>query len=138
MPVSSEVKEMTNWSQPGVLKSKSILVAEDDNTNFFLLKEYLQLSEAFIIWAQNGLQAYEKCKENKNIDIVLMDIQMPVLNGFDSMKKIKAEWQEIPIVALTAYAMSGDREKGLEAGFDEYLSKPVSRKILMETILRYI
>jgi CheY-like chemotaxis protein len=138
MPVTSNIKETNNWAQPSIFKSKCILIAEDDETNFYLLKEYLRPSEAQIIWVQNGLKAYEKCLDNSNIDLILMDIQMPVMNGLDAMKRIKAEWPEIPIIALTAYAMSGDREKGLSAGFDDYLSKPLARKILMETLVRFI
>jgi CheY-like chemotaxis protein len=133
-----EIKPKEIWMVPGILKSKCILVAEDDDTNFYLLNEYLSFTEAEIIWAQNGLEVCQKCKQISNVDIILMDLQMPLMSGFEAMQQIKTEQPEIPIIAITAYAMSGDREKGLKAGFNEYLSKPVTRKILMETILKYI
>jgi two-component system chemotaxis sensor kinase CheA len=135
---SSETKSVEYWKEPGILKSKCILVAEDDDTNFYLLKEYLNYTEAEIVWAQNGIEVCQMHKELTNVDIILMDLQMPEMNGIDAMKKIKTDCPEIPIVALTAYAMSGDREAGIKAGFNDYLSKPVSRKILMETILKFV
>jgi CheY-like chemotaxis protein len=124
--------------KPGILQSKTILIAEDDETNYYLICEYLEFSRAEMLWAHDGVEALEMVKENVDIDLILMDIQMPVMNGFEALQAIKHISPNLPIVAITAYAVSGDREKGLKAGFNEYLSKPVSRKILMEHIMRYI
>lgn len=120
------------------LASKSILIAEDDDTNFFLIREYLTPTGATIAWAKNGEEAVFTALRDNEYALVLMDIQMPFLSGFDAMRQIKQIKPHLPIVALTAYAMSGDREKGLDAGFDEYLSKPVTKRILLDTITRFI
>jgi CheY-like chemotaxis protein len=122
---------------PGIFISKKILVAEDDELNFFLIKEYLEFSKAEIIWVQNGLEAVLAAKSNSDISIILMDIQMPEMNGYEALKEIKAINSDIPIIALTAYAVKGDREKGLKAGFNEYISKPVSRKVLITNIQKF-
>lgn len=129
-------QEFETLLQPGVLQSRNILVAEDDETNFFLIKEYLEFSKANLIWAQNGREAVDMLSEREDIDLILMDIQMPVMNGFEALKVIKASFPLMPVIAITAYAVVGDREKGLRAGFNEYLSKPVTRKSLIENILK--
>lgn len=131
-------KEFEQLLKPGILQSKNILVAEDDDTNFFLIKEYLEFSKANLIWALNGKEAISIIESNEQIDLVLMDIQMPELNGFEALKIIKQKLPKLPVIALTAYAVSGDREKGLKAGFNEYLSKPVTRRVLMEHIMKFI
>lgn len=131
--VNQEFEQMLS---PGVLQSHNILVAEDDETNFFLIKEYLEFSKVNLVWAQNGKEAVEIIHSREDIDLVLMDIQMPVMNGFEALKAIKASYPLLPVIAITAYAVVGDRERGLRAGFNEYLSKPVTRKILMENILK--
>ena len=131
-------KELDRLLTPGILKSKKIVIAEDDDTNFFLIKEFLEFSKAEIIWAQNGVETLKLVERNSPVDIVLLDIQMPEMNGFEALKILKKLYPEMPIIAITAYAVSGDREAGLKAGFDEYLSKPVSRKMLLENILKVI
>lgn len=131
-------KEFEQMLVPGVLLSKNIVIAEDDETNFFLLKEYLEYSKANIFWTKDGNETIETVERNNNIDIVLMDIQMPEMNGFEALAILKKQFPKIPVIAITAYAVSGDREKGLKAGFDEYLSKPLSRKILVENIMKFI
>jgi two-component system, cell cycle response regulator DivK len=131
-------REFEQLLKPGVLQSVNVLVAEDDETNYFLIKEYLDFSKANLIWAKDGKEATEMIDTSNSIDIVLMDIQMPEMNGFEALKIIKVKLPKLPVIALTAYAMSGDRERGLKAGFNEYLSKPVSRKTLMELIVKFI
>jgi CheY-like chemotaxis protein len=131
-------KEFERLLTPGILEDINILVAEDDETNFFLIKEYLEFSRANLYWARDGKEATILFDETKDVDIILMDIQMPEMNGFEALKIIKSKCPKLPIIALTAYAVSGDRERGIKAGFNEYLSKPVSRKILMELIVKYI
>jgi CheY-like chemotaxis protein len=131
-------KEFEQLLKPGVLQSVNILVAEDDETNFFLIKEYLELSKANLLWAKDGREATLMVGDEYSVDIVLMDIQMPEMNGFEALKIIKSKLPNLPVIALTAYAVSGDRERGLKAGFNEYLSKPVSRKLLMDLIAKHL
>ena len=128
-------KELDRLLTPGILISKKIVVAEDDETNYFLIKEFLSFSKAEIIWAKDGVETLKLVERNSPVDVVLLDIQMPEMNGFEALKILKKLYPNLPIIAITAYAVSGDREAGLKAGFDEYLAKPVSRKILMENII---
>jgi CheY-like chemotaxis protein len=131
-------KELEQLLKPGILESKNIIIAEDDATNYMLLKEFLEFSKATIFWAKTGKDTIDIINSQTAIDMVLMDIQMPVMNGVEALKKIKETHPFIPVIAITAYAVTGDRERGLKEGFDEYLAKPVSRKTLVENIMKFI
>ncbi len=128
--------ELEQLLKPDVLQSKNIIIAEDDETNYYLIKEYLEYTKANILWAKDGKETITLVENNTSIDLVLMDIQMPEIDGFQALKSIRRKHPKIPVVAITAYALSGDREKGLRAGFNEYLAKPVSRKMLMQAIFK--
>lgn len=106
-------------------EKKHILLVEDDQRNMKLLRDILVASGYVTIEADDGRQAVELAKE-KMPDLIFMDIQMPVMDGLEATKLIKADTatQHIPIIALTSYAMSGDRERFIQAGCDDYLSKP--------------
>jgi PAS domain S-box-containing protein len=111
-----------------------VLVAEDEEANFIYLNELLSETGATIIRARDGIEAINFFRENKNIGIVLMDIKMPGLDGIQATKAIKAINSKVPVIAITAYALTGDREKCLAAGCDEYISKPVRRSALLGLI----
>ena len=112
-----------------------ILLAEDNETNVTTFTQYLTAKGFEIIVAGNGREAIEQAIKEKP-DLILMDIQMPQVNGLEAIKVIRAEAtvKDIPIIAVTALAMPGDLEKCLEAGANDYLSKPVSLKGLLERI----
>ena len=129
-------KELEQLLKPDILQSKNIVIAEDDETNFLLIKEYLEYTKANILWTKDGKETIRIVEKNNNIDLVLMDIQLPEVNGFEALRSIRRKHPKIPVVAITAYAVSGDRERGLKAGFNEYLAKPVSRKMLLDAILK--
>jgi signal transduction histidine kinase/CheY-like chemotaxis protein len=112
----------------------TVLVAEDDNINFMLFKKIMDISKYTIIRAINGLEAVNICIVNPNIDIVLMDIKMPLMDGFEALEKIKEIRPELHIIAQTAYASSDDRERIIKAGFSGYVTKPINREELMATI----
>jgi CheY-like chemotaxis protein len=117
-----------------VWKDKTILVAEDENSNFELLKATLNQTKSRVIRMLNGEDAVNYIKSGKAVDLVLMDIRMPKMNGYDATKHIKALRPELPVIAITAYAMSEDEAKSLEAGCDLYLSKPIKPSRLLEII----
>ncbi len=119
--------------------SELILLAEDQETTILMISDYLSALGYQIIVAQDGVEAVKLCKE-KYPALILMDIQMPVMNGLDAIEEIRAntDTATIPIIALTALAMSGDRERCLKAGANEYLSKPVNLKELVATIERLL
>ncbi|WP_461631406.1 response regulator [Labilibaculum euxinus] len=116
------------------LKGKTILIAEDDTSSYSYLVEILSREGAQCIRAKNGREAVNYCKTIEKVDLLLMDINMPVMNGYEATKQIKNIKPELPIIAQTAYAMSGDREKILSTGCDLYLSKPVGKNTLLDAI----
>ncbi|PTS95722.1 histidine kinase [Pedobacter sp. HMWF019] len=109
------------------LKDKTVLITDDDMRNIFALSSALQSYDLQIVIANNGREALEKLEENKDIDLVLMDIMMPEMDGYEAMRAIRLNkgFSKVPIIALTAKAMKQDREKCIEAGANDYISKPV-------------
>ena len=129
-PVSEKkerVLEPAVEDQPGGSRIK-VLVAEDNDINFKVANLILSQLGCKVDWAKNGLEAVRMCSK-KAYDLVLMDIQMPVMNGIKATREIRKRenlfGRHTPIVALTAHAMKGDRDRCLEAGLDAYITKPV-------------
>ena len=117
---------------------ETILIAEDDNINFLLFQKMMQNKNYKIIRAMNGQQAVDICLNNPNIDLVLMDIKMPIMTGFEAMEQIRPMRPNLPIIAQTAYSSSEDKIKIEEAGFNGYLTKPLNRENLFEMINKYL
>jgi CheY-like chemotaxis protein/nitrogen-specific signal transduction histidine kinase len=128
---NSETKDQKNAARLGalddVLKNKTVLVADDDVRNIFSLTKALEQHKMKVISATDGKEALQAMKENPNVDVVLMDMMMPEMDGYESIKRIRMEpgFKDLPILAVTAKAMMGDREKCIEAGASDYISKPV-------------
>lgn len=120
------------------LARKTVLVVEDADTNYFYISTLLEKLNAKVIRAVNGVKAVEICESNLNIDLVLMDIDLPLMNGYEATKVIKQKRPDLPIIAQTAFAMSGERERSLEAGCDDYLAKPIRKDDLINAISRLI
>jgi len=116
----------------------TILVVEDEEFNFLFIEEILKNSKINIIHAKNGKEAVDFCRQNSEIDIVIMDLKLPVLDGYTATKIIKQFRPNLIIIAYTAYALPQDEAKADEFEFDSYISKPISRKKLLETIEKYI
>lgn len=118
------------------LKDKTVLITDDDMRNIFALSSALQLYDMHIVIANNGREALERLAETDQIDLVLMDIMMPEMDGYEAMKAIRAEkrFAKLPIIALTAKAMKNDREKCIEAGANDYISKPVDMDKLLSML----
>jgi two-component system, chemotaxis family, sensor kinase CheA len=119
-----------------VLTGKTVVVADDDHRNIFTLKNVLKKEGMKVITAVNGVDCLEKMKELKKVDIVLMDIMMPVMDGYETIRNIRQTggYDETPIIALTAKAMKGDREKCLDAGANDYISKPMKLDQLLSAM----
>ena len=115
---------------------KKILIAEDNDSNFilmtYILKKYYQFERA-----KNGQEAVEMA-EKGGYDIVLMDIKMPIMDGLEATKAIKEKFPDLPIIALTANAFDSDRQLALEAGCNDFLSKPVSSDLCLQTIKKFV
>jgi len=114
-----------------------VLVVEDDETSQLLLGVIIKNLEFEIFQAITGIEAIEICRNNPDIDLVLMDIQMPGMNGFEATRQIREFNKEVIIIAQTAYALSEDRKKAIEAGCNNYISKPINRAILFKMVNNY-
>ena len=117
---------------------KTILIAEDEETNYLFIEAILEDTKANLIWARNGIEAVQMFNENKNIDLVLMDIKMPEMDGLTATQQIRLKSISVPIIAQTAYAMSEDKNKCLKAGCNDYLTKPINHKLLLSTIDKFL
>ena len=106
---------------------KRILIAEDDDTNFLIISKFINKARGFEVErALNGLEVISKLETNGNdFSCVLMDIKMPLLNGIEATKKLREKGFDLPIIAVTAAAMFGDKEIAFEAGINQYLTKPI-------------
>ncbi len=116
-----------------------ILIAEDNETNINTIDDYLIAKGYRLIIARNGMEAIAMTKAH-HPDIILMDIQMPVMDGLEAIQQIRLDPKliNVPIIALTALAMTGDRDRCLAAGANEYLSKPIKLKELVATIQKML
>lgn len=120
-----------NWN------GKVILVAEDEPANFKYIENVLSHTNIGLIWAKNGLETCEFLKKREDIDLVLMDIRMPIMDGYEATRRIKKINGTIPIIAQTAYALDYEKEEILKAGCDDYIAKPFSDNELLMVINRY-
>lgn len=123
--------EKFNW------QGKVILVAEDEEMNFFYLKELLGPTGAEIIHADNGQRAIDMAVAER-VDLVLMDIRLPLVDGYQATKLIKSKKPDLPIIAQTAFAMTSDVEKSRIAGCDAHLAKPIEIEELVELIHSFL
>ncbi len=130
LPVVDKMKKY-NWS------GKTILIAEDDKNGLALLNQALLSTNAKIIRASTGKEAVEALSFHERTDLILMDLQMPVMNGLEATIEIKEKYPLLPIIAQTAFAMEGDREKYLSAGFDDYITKPIDVPDLLAKISQF-
>jgi signal transduction histidine kinase/DNA-binding response OmpR family regulator/CHASE3 domain sensor protein len=110
-----------------VLKDKTVLIADDDIRNIYSLTKALETYHMKVVSATDGKEALKQLQENPDVDIVLMDMMMPEMDGYESTRQIKSNpaFRKLPVIAVTAKAMTGDREKCIEAGASDYISKPV-------------
>lgn len=120
-------------------KEPKILVVEDENYIFIFLRAVLnEMKIHNIVHVKNGLEAVKYCHKNSDISLVLMDIIMPVMDGYEATRKIKQIRPNLPIIVQTAKAIIGDKEKAFEAGCDDYISKPINTDKLIVLINKYL
>ena len=114
----------------------TILAAEDVQTNYDLLVAFLSGSYN-LIHAKNGEEAIE-LQEKHNPDLILMDLKMPIMNGFEATRKIKEKHKNIPIIAITSYSNEMSQDDAIEAGCDDYITKPVRIKVLLDVLDKHL
>jgi hypothetical protein len=115
----------------------NVLIVEDDQVSELLTKLMIEKISNKVIIARTGAEAVEICMNNKDIDLILMDIKMPVLDGYNATRKIREFNHDVIIIAVTAFALTGDREKAIDAGCNDYLTKPLSQNGLNELLKLY-
>jgi CheY-like chemotaxis protein len=123
-----------NYSWEG----KSVLIVEDNDTSNIYFEAALRKTKAKLIWAKNGKDAVDIVKSNPLIDLILMDINMPKMDGIEATRIIKLLYPEIIIVVQTAFILSGEEGLCQEAGCDEFITKPIRLKFLLDTLNRYL
>jgi PAS domain S-box-containing protein len=128
----SKPKSEYNWH------NKCFLIAEDDKFSFKLLEGFLKKTNAEIVHAEDGIQAVDICRDNSRINLVLMDVQMPEMNGLEATKIIKQFRKTLPIIAQTANAIAEERQKCFEAGFDDFITKPINISELLSKIDKWL
>jgi CheY-like chemotaxis protein len=120
------------------LKGKKILIVEDDGASYLYLETILRKHNPIILWAKSGHRAIELLKREDDIDLVLMDIRMPEMNGLDTTRKIRESYPDLPIIAQTAYAQISDMKVALDCGCNDYISKPIEAHELNAKLLKYL
>ena len=140
IPTKTETEQKTNKTaasphKPQNAKNKlKILIVEDDETSILYLETLLSSFNAELYFAVTGIEAIEQIKKHSDIDLILMDIKLPIMNGYEATRKIREFNKEVKIIAQTAYALEGDRKKALESGCDDYLPKPLNKDLLMKKL----
>ena len=132
------IEEMETMESAFDWKDKKLLIAEDVESNYYLVEEALQSTKATVLHAKNGKEAVELFEKNPDIDIILMDIKMPVMDGLDATREIKEKNPDVPIIAQTAFVIDNDKKSALEAGCDNYISKPLNFEKLFKTMDLYM
>jgi len=133
--ISSENKQTEKVTING---NKTVLIAEDDEMSYEYLSVILKSENFKVLRAEDGKSAVTICLERDDIDIVLMDIKMPIMNGLNATKLIKERKPKLPIVAQTAYALITEKEVAMKAGCDDYITKPIEKDYLLKMISKYI
>lgn len=114
-----------------------ILIAEDDQISKLFINKAVQPFSKEIINVSNGADAVAACHNNKDIDLVLMDIKMPIMGGYEASREIRQFNKEVVIIAQTAYGLNGDMDKSLDAGCNDYISKPINKSELELLMQKY-
>jgi two-component system, cell cycle response regulator DivK len=138
MERTETILEKSNLKSDYSWKDRTILIAEDIELNYLYLKEILKSTGVSIFRVENGLLALEYCQRKAPVDLIVMDLLMPVMNGYEATRQIKKQFPNIPIIAQTAYAMTEDRKKAMEAGCNDYVTKPIEKEILLSKINHYL
>lgn len=119
-------------------EGKTILIAEDNEPSNIYFEAALRKTKSNLLWAKNGMDAVEIVKESDTIDLILMDINMPKMDGIEATKIIKSLYPEIIIIVQTAFILSGEERMCQDAGCDEFITKPIRLKYLLDTINHYL
>jgi PAS domain S-box-containing protein len=144
LPYNTEPLKETIDRQPEpsekneIVRNLKILIAEDDEVSEMLIDTYIKIFGKEILKARTGIEAVEMCRNNPDTDLILMDIRMPDMGGYEATRQIRLFNQKVVIIAQTAYGQFGDKEKAIEAGCNDYISKPINKDKLLSLIQKYL
>jgi CheY-like chemotaxis protein len=145
IPYKSELEEKTIAmdnksfdSAKNQIINLKVLIAEDDETSVEFINRILKKSNFEILYAVTGVEAVEACRNNPDIKLILMDIRMPDMNGYEATQQIRQFNKDVIIIAQTAFGLKGDREKALNAGCNDHISKPIKMDELMKIIHKHL
>ena len=131
------VQQFVPSDNTDLIRKLKILIAEDDRVSEMLIDKTLTTFGKEIIKARTGVEAIEVCQKNPDIDLVMMDIRMPDMGGYDATRQIRKFNKDVVIIAQTAHGLSGDREKAIEAGCNGYIAKPINKTEILLLIQKY-
>lgn len=117
---------------------KTILVVEDEEVSRFLFEKALKKTQANLFFVKNGFDAVEMVKQNPEIDLVLMDIRLPRMDGLEATSKIKKIYPELPVIIQTAYALHSAQHEALEKGCDDFITKPIKMETLLQILRKHL
>lgn len=132
------VNSSVTWSRKFDWSRKLVLVVEDEEANHLFIAAALKKTRVRLLWAKNGREAVRMALENPDLDLVLMDIRLPEIDGYEATRQIKEINKNLPIIAQTAYVMSNEKGKVLQAGCDDLITKPIRLKTLLEKVAKYL
>ena len=121
-------------SEDNLINNLKILIVEDDLASETYITIVVKNFSKEILVVRNGVEAVETCHDNPDLDLILMDIKLPKMDGYEATRQIREFNKDVIIIAQTARALTGDREKAIEAGCNDYISKPISKALLIELI----
>ena len=121
-------------SEDNLINNLKILIVEDDLASETYITIVVKIFSKEILVVRNGVEAVETCHDNPDLDLILMDIKLPKMDGYEATRQIREFNKDVIIIAQTARALTGDREKAIEAGCNDYISKPISKALLIELI----
>ena len=130
-------QQIESSGQNADIRKLKTLVAEDDEVSELLLDETVKIFSKEIVKARTGVEAVEKCRDNPDLDLILMDIRMTDMDGYEATKQIREFNKEVVIIAQTAYSLPGDSNKSMDAGCNDYISKPIIKNELLALIQRH-
>lgn len=116
------------------LSKKNVLIVEDEVSNYYLLETILKRAGVITKWVTDGFEAIDSIDLQNNFDAIFMDLRLPYLNGYEATRQIKQKKPALPIIAVTAYALNGDKEKAEAAGCDRYITKPYTKNQILHTL----
>ena len=139
-PVDGSVNKenSANSNIENLEKTLHILIAEDDDINYMFIEYLFINSKHKLTRAINGQQAVDLYKDENSFDIILMDLKMPIMSGFEATKIIKSSFSNVPIIALTAYVFEDERQRAMDSGCDDFIVKPYRMEDLFEKIIKFV